>query len=42
MDPKLAMLILLIGTILSLSHLGRENRTGVKDDGDRQDWRRKP
>lgn len=42
MDPKLAMLILLIGTILSLSHLGRESRTGMKDAGRRQDGRRKP
>lgn len=31
MDPKLTMLFMLIGTIISLSHVGDENPTKIKD-----------
>jgi hypothetical protein len=30
MDPKLTILFMLIGTIISLSHLGDENLTKIK------------
>ena len=30
MDPKLTMLFMLIGTIISLSHLGGENSAKIK------------
>ena len=38
MDPKLTMLFVLIGTIIGLSHLGRENLTKMKSKFDRQRW----
>ena len=31
MDPKLTILFMLIGTIISLSHLGDENLAKIKD-----------
>ena len=39
MDPKLAMLFLLVGIIISLSHLSRENLTKMKSEFDGQRWR---
>jgi hypothetical protein len=39
MDPKLVMLFLLIGTIIGLSHLSRENLTKMKRKFDSQHWR---
>jgi hypothetical protein len=39
MDPKLAMVFLLIGTIIGLSHLSRENLTKLKRDFGGQRWR---
>jgi hypothetical protein len=38
MDPKLVMLFLLIGTIIGLSHLSRENLTKMKRKFDSQRW----
>jgi hypothetical protein len=39
MDPKLTMLFLLIGTIIGLSHLNRENPTKMKSEFDGRRWR---
>ena len=39
MDPKLTMVFLLIGTIVGLSHLSRENLTEMKSEFDDRRWR---
>jgi hypothetical protein len=39
MDPKLAMLFLLIGIVIGLSHLSHEAMTKIKQEFDRQRWR---
>ena len=39
MDIKLTMLSLLIGAIISLSHLSRENIERLKEEFDGQRWR---
>ena len=39
MDPKLAMLFLLVGINIGLSHLSLENLTKMKSEFDGQRWR---
>ena len=39
MDPKLTMLFLLIGTIISLLHLSSETQFKLKREFDGQRWR---
>jgi|PersoiStandDraft_1058852.scaffolds.fasta_scaffold04865_3 hypothetical protein len=39
MDPKLTMFFLLVGTIIGLSHLSRENLTKMKREFDGRRWR---
>jgi hypothetical protein len=39
MDPKLTMFFLLIGGIIGLSHLSRENLAKMKDEFEGQRWR---
>ena len=39
MDPKLALLVLLIGTVIGLSHLSEQSAAGLRPLSIRRRWR---